>query len=296
MHAYLAEQPDLLAAIEADADLKAMLSTPLIMSLFAFAYKDLTPEDAVHLRDLAASPGDLRDAIIKRYVRERYAWEDRKHGPLAFSLDEIDEVLGRAAMENVIGGWWVEENVLHSRILGLDVGCLSVFTTLAVQLNLLAPERYNYWRFVHLLLRDYFAFGYALPHLHDAHRSARRSAAKALGQLGDARAVAPLIAALRDDVDAVVRLTVPIALMRIGTPEALVAIVRCGSWGDSIRAVHKLECIGEPSVAGLIAVLRVAKERLIRLAAAEALEKIGTPEALAAVNAFRRGEIKPDTE
>jgi len=98
-----ADVPDLWAALEADEELRDVVRTPLLLSLFAFGYKD-QGEEAAKLRDLRASPGDLRDAIFGEYVRERYEHEERKlklrkpPEKMPFTLDEIYEVLGFAAM------------------------------------------------------------------------------------------------------------------------------------------------------------------------------------------------------
>jgi HEAT repeat protein len=59
--------------------------------------------------------------------------------------------------------------------------------------------------------------------LRDEDIGVRQDTALALGQLGDARAVGPLITALRDE-NSSVRWGIRRALERIGTPEALAAL------------------------------------------------------------------------
>jgi HEAT repeat protein len=87
-------------------------------------------------------------------------------------------------------------------------------------------------------------------------------AAEAVGQLGDRRAVKPLIIALRDqDVN-----------IREAAVEALVEL-------------------GEPAVPQLTAALR-DERRNVHQAASKALEKIGTQEALAALGASHDPEQK----
>lgn len=100
MRAYLQTVPELWAAIESDEELRNIARTPLLMSLFAAGYRD-NAADAAQLRDLRASPGELRDRIFRQFIEERYRWEERKHGKLAFTLDEIFDVLGQVAMQNI---------------------------------------------------------------------------------------------------------------------------------------------------------------------------------------------------
>ena len=50
-----AEVPDLWATLEADEELREVTRTPLLLSLFAFAYRDASAEDREKLRDLRES-------------------------------------------------------------------------------------------------------------------------------------------------------------------------------------------------------------------------------------------------
>jgi len=165
IQAYLSETPDLWAALEADAALREMARTPLLMSLFAFAYRDQGAE-AAQLRDLRNSPGDLRDAIFEQYVKRRYAHERRKRPTerLPFTREKIDSVLGGAAVK-IVTTWWRGENVLPPEYFGLDDQRRPIFIELAVRLHLLVRGEGDTFRFIHLRLCDYFGFRYALPRL-----------------------------------------------------------------------------------------------------------------------------------
>ncbi|MCD4687566.1 MAG: TIR domain-containing protein, partial [Anaerolineae bacterium] len=110
MRVYLTEMPDLWAALENDDDLREVARTPLLLSLFTFAYRD-QGEKAAELRDLRDSPHELREAIFRQYVERRYAHEQRKiNAELPFTLDELWTILGEVAFQNAAGGYRVEEN------------------------------------------------------------------------------------------------------------------------------------------------------------------------------------------
>ena len=113
----------------------------------------------------------------------------------------------------------------------------------------------------------------------------RRDAAVALGQIGDAEAVEPLVAGLRDDNPSV-RLAAAEALGRIGDAGALVPLIAAlKSPAVDIRkaAAESLGQIGDAGSLGpLTAALRDASWS-VRRAAAEALGKIGDAGAVEAL-------------
>jgi HEAT repeat protein len=104
----------------------------------------------------------------------------------------------------------------------------------------------------------------------------RQAAAVALGAIGDARAVEPLIAALKDE-DSGVRLWAAKALDAIGwkpetgEAEALYLIAQ-RKWDGCVK-------IGAPAVEPLIAALK-GEDWRVREAAAEALGKVGDARAV----------------
>jgi len=109
---------------------------------------------------------------------------------------------------------------------------------------------------------------------------------EALGKLGDARAVEPLIAALRDGVWGV-RSRAAEALGKIGNRRAVEPVIAALKDSDFSMwtAAEALGALGDArAVESLIVGL---KDPWIRREAAEALRRIGTPEALAAVPSTR---------
>ncbi|MDX1994761.1 MAG: HEAT repeat domain-containing protein [bacterium] len=192
IEAYLSDIPGLWEAMKNDDALLDMARTPLLLSLMAFAFHD-APEDVQKLGSL--SEGDLRDAIFERYVRERYAHEERSGRTMPFTLEEIREHLGKLAMYNMVG-WDVTPGLLKPDDTK-DVPKSDDFEALMVRLNLLLPDEKGY-RFIHLGLRDSFAYYAALRCLRDRKWDMRYRAVAALEKIGDSRAVEPLITALRD--------------------------------------------------------------------------------------------------
>jgi len=365
MRDYLREMPDLWAALEADDDLREVARTPLLLSLFTYAFAGLD-EEAKKLRDL--SRGDLRDKIFETYVRRRYEHEKRKpHANVKASLELIYEVLGYVGMGDVStrgGNRLTRTLFLYS--LGEEERAAR-FIELAIRIHLLTHGEDNTYRFVHLLLRDYFAFHFAMKELHqakwhigttsynaphpvralgligdgravepliralsDRDKAVRASAAEALGNIGDVRAIKPLIYAMRS-MDRGLRFYATRALKAIGEPavESLISALKSGDGELRKRAVSALGAIGDKrAIEALVPVLRDADRDIRRIAAgelavlgdnraiepllellsdtttfytdggehairmcdfaAQALERIGTPEALEAVARWRR--------
>jgi len=273
MRDYLQDQPELGALLEKDEALRQVTRTPLLMSLFAFAYRDLPSSERQQLMALSDAR-HLRDKIFMRYIEQRYRHEQAKIGAgLPFRLDEVKMILGQLAMDNAVGGreqdehgefHEVRENVLIDADFKhpLLADRTEIFTTLMLQLNLLTLGEDGNFRFIHLLLRDALAFSTALPALNDADTYMRLSAAAALRRIGDPRAVDALIRALNDAVPTV-RLSAADALRRIGDAHAVDPLIRT---------------LYDPHAA-------------VRWYAAYALEEIGTPEARQAVAKWRENHM-----
>ena len=127
--------------------------------------------------------------------------------------------------------------------------------------------------------------------LKDKDQEVRLLAARALGEIGDPRAVEPLIAALKDK-DQEVYWKAARALEQIRDPRAvepLIAALKDKDQGVRLLAATVLGEIGDPrAVEPLIAILKVDEKAPWQ--ATKALELIGTPEAVAALeNAKKKG-------
>jgi hypothetical protein len=223
---YLSNQPYLYQAIEKDNDLKEMLRTPLIMSLFAFAYKNMNPDDARKASTLSHSPGDLRDRIIAQYLHKRYQWEVRKR-KVPFSLDELYDSLGQIAMEDAARSWG--RNIISIEELGeicnsgtrakeLADLCakLNVFLEKQEQVTgRFTREFITRYRFIHLLVRDHFAFHRAIISVNDSSIEVRKTAVGALDNLPDERALIVLFEKyLSDPVFTVRNITISTIILR----------------------------------------------------------------------------------
>lgn len=264
MREYLSRMPDLWEALSTDHALREVARTPLLLSLFAFAFSGLSHE-AQKLRDL--SQGDLRDRIFEIYVHRRYERETRKpNAQIPFTELELYDILGRAAMHNVSksGG---TENLLRPEDFAetLRKNQLESFLEFAARLNLLTmPDStldvgvVQTIRFAHLLIRDYFAYGFAIETLGEPRRRYRSRAARALGKLRDSRAIAVLVTMMEDD-NPVIRLNAVDALGMIGGSDIIEALIAA---------------LNDPDVA-------------VQLSAAGELRRIGSPEALEAVKVWR---------
>jgi hypothetical protein len=199
---YLRDLPELWTALQADAELRKVAGTPLLLSYFAFGYRDAVPEDRKKLQDLKGSSSELRNAIFEKYVKGQYEREQRKlksrGGQISFPIGDIYEVLGRASVNNITIASR-EENVLPLTDFKLFTkGRDLEFITIAMQLRIVLPLTQSTFRFVHILLGYYFAYIYSIATLQDKNIHLRRRAVVALRKIGNPHVVEPIIDALYD--------------------------------------------------------------------------------------------------
>jgi HEAT repeat protein len=233
---YLHALPELRTALSHDVHLRQLLQTPLLLSFFAFAYEAMSQEERQQfdlLQSSAANSGDLRDHIFMLYVDKRYAHEQRKHShvPLSFQLDEVKANLGRAAMYNAANIRATSNLFRRDHFNGIVSSAhLDAFLDLATQLNLLIISETSQtptYRFVHLLLRDTFAYAFSRVHVRDLSLYLERrgfadeNPILALGRLDDPRAFEPLVDVLLDSrEDRVLRCHAASALAMLGDERA----------------------------------------------------------------------------
>jgi len=198
---YLTNLPDLWVALKHDDELREMARNPLLLSLFTYAYAGLG-EQARQLKDL--NSGNLRDMIFTTYVQRRYQHEARKpNGRLPFDLHELYDVIGKVAMwdagkmtgtKNILSTWYFEQVVGEEKA--------SEFIEMANELHILRGSGRQV-RFIHLLVRDYFAYQYSIDHLEDPKEYAlsivSTNPAHTLGMIGDMRALKPMLDLLRQE-------------------------------------------------------------------------------------------------
>ncbi|WP_414755847.1 NACHT domain-containing protein [Anabaena sp. CCY 9910] len=259
---YLRNFPGLFSVIESDNVLKELTRTPIILSLFTSAFEGLDHE--TH-KLLNLNQGEVRDKILGTYIKRRFEVESRKiRSKILFTLEQIYDVLGLVAMQDAGGGG--NMNIFHFvdflKHLGNNTSQLLELVTL---LNILYWEKGRVIRFTHMLLRDHFAFRYAQTSLAHPSGEIRDSAAWALWQIPDERAVTTLIPVLNDPYK-YARGSAAAALGRIGNEDAVLPLI-------------KLLADKEP-------VVSMYGDRICDIAAVS-LEMIGSPQAIAAVESWK---------
>lgn len=183
-------------ALQAQPDLLAVARTPLLLSLFAFAYRD-APEAVRGLTYL--SKAELRDAIFSQYIDRCYQHEGQRFllagSEPPYTLVFIKRVLGFVAMWNAGGTRRrysphlrddqrsIADNVLIPHDFAGALGysdyynddpesreAVNQFIDYCIRLHLLVRDKSDSLRFIHLLLRDYLVFNYCGPRLADEDR------------------------------------------------------------------------------------------------------------------------------
>ncbi len=203
---YLAEFPILWQTISTDHTLKEITRTPLLLSIFTVAFKEMG-EKTAELTNLAQSPGELRDAIFRMYVERRWEHEAaRSPESLAYTTEDLYRELGHIAAGNVsttskddrrAGTNPARENIIPARYFAPAL--LELATRLSITVIVDSSVR-----FIHLLLRDFFALNWAMTNWNHADAYKRRRALEARLKLRDFRQQETFFELLTDD-DAKVR-------------------------------------------------------------------------------------------
>ena len=124
--------------------------------------------------------------------------------------------------------------------------------------------------------------------LGDRSENIRRAAAKALGKLGDPKAIPALSVWAHAGEDAARNALQTLGHPMLDLPQAVAQVAAQGAWGVLIRALTCTQVrevvvgLGAPAVPALIQALGDLSEN-VRRAAAEALGKLGDPQAVPAL-------------
>ena len=204
---YLHSQPELLMLLRRDRELRRVARTPLLLAILAYAFR--ADDDPAAFGKGSDSAAELRDRVFEAYVRRRYEHEQtRTSAALPFSVDQTYRILGQAAAHMF---WGFSEAKPRSGDqdtvdLPMDGATRAAFLEHARRLHIIiGPE--SRAQFIHGLLRDHFAFRFALAELPNVSSKMRAYRAgvwstngyvlDALRALPDPRSVEPLIQFLR---------------------------------------------------------------------------------------------------
>lgn len=290
---YLHALPDLWLALKQDDDLREMARNPLLLSLFTYAYAGLGDE-ARQLKDIGL--GDLRDIIFTTYVERRYQHEARKPNVrLPFNLDELYSVVGRVAMwdagkmtgtKNILDTWHFEQIIGEHKA--------SEFVEMANQLHILRGQG-TQLRFIHLLVRDYFAYRYAVDNLNNPKEYAMSivatNPAHTLGMIGDIRPLQQMLNVLADEnTHTDVKSGIIWALGKLGDNRAFdplreIVINSDSSLDHRMSATFSLGQLGNPEALGILLTMLTDQNEneLIRSSAAFSLGHLGDEHAVPAL-------------
>ncbi|MEZ4728649.1 MAG: HEAT repeat domain-containing protein [Caldilineaceae bacterium] len=292
---YLKDQPALWQMLQTDDELRDILRTPLLLTVFSIAYSDLNQE-SIGLQELRNSPGELQDRIFEDYVKRRLDFEQaRQDKPLPFSFQQIYEILGEApfiewgevrnrydlrsdfwlqrinndesssnpSVSDLFGSNDDKSNAIATHIFYKLLGQeADEFIALLINMQLMHHGTHESLDFSHILLRDHFAFRYIWPRLFDVDTGTRYRAAKVLGHIRDARALEQLVELLKD-----------------------------GDYRVRQRALQSLIAIGKPAVEPLLLLL-TDKDDKACVAAIRGLGKIGDPRAIEPLMQIASGTIE----
>jgi len=272
MRDYLRDQRELLELVEGDKQLRELTRTPLLMSIFAYAYGDLSESERQQLTELTDAR-DLRDKIFMQYIDQRYEHERAKVSvELPLTLDYLKDKLSVIAMDSIAHDW--SQDNLRIRWFGNDTD-KQLLVDVAIRLKLLSKRDDGTLSFIHILLRDTLAFTQILRILQE-NNNEKVTAILALKKNPDGRTVNLLIAYLNDrDYEFVQLLKDTLVETGKSAVEPLIDALGKSKYGERRRIIQILGRIGDTAaVEPLIAALNENNWE-IQASAALALGRIG---------------------
>src|SRR5262249_3827301 len=149
------------------------------------------------LREL--TPGDIRDHVFERFMSRRYQHEERRtSNALGFSIEELTRFFGvltaQYADYNRHYMWTSPMTFTLADFERVAKNRERELIDLATRLNIMVQVNLDQYRFLHLLLRDYFAYNWAMKHVTaDNHWHSRKVSSAMLDMIADARSIPTLI-------------------------------------------------------------------------------------------------------
>jgi nucleoside phosphorylase len=220
----LSKNPHLQALFDEYPELRQIPRNPLILSLLNFVTSQ-SGKDISELRGL--SYGEILEKIIEKFVDTCYETERAKIGEEKNqnlpSLESLRDMLGTIAMADA-GGAGNKNTFTLSQISryiqNYPEDDISKLVECACLLQLMIYDISGSLRFMHMVLRDHFAFEHAMKEITASDSRKRDSATWALWEIPDKRALKPLILALKDK-NKYVRGNAASALGKIADPCAI---------------------------------------------------------------------------
>ena len=212
IQAFLADSPELWQALYADRKLREVARNPLLLSLFAFAYKKASPDELQTLVDLTKSSDDLRAKIFDAYIHERYEHELRKRNKLlSYDLSTIFGILGQLAilqksLETNTGsprGREAEFNTASNDATEILRSLLHddpfTFIENTTRLHLIIQPQEHKPTFIHDTFRDYFALKYCIHQSgQPGHTWLKKRMIEILKRSDSSQSIPPLMMLLKD--------------------------------------------------------------------------------------------------
>jgi nucleoside phosphorylase len=220
----LSKNPHLQTLFDEYPELRQIPRNPLILSLLNFVTSQ-SGKDISELRGL--SYGEILEKIIEKFVDTCYETERAKIGEEKNqnlpSLESLRDMLGTIAMADA-GGAGNKNTFTLSQISryiqNYPEDDISKLVECACLLQLMIYDISGSLRFMHMVLRDHFAFEHAMKEITASDSRKRDSATWALWEIPDKRALKPLILALKDK-NKYVRGNAASALGKIADPCAI---------------------------------------------------------------------------
>ncbi len=267
---YLKDQPSLWQALQDDEQLRELARTPLLLSLFTYAFQGIG-EHAKSLRALSYT--DMRYRIFETYVQRRYEHEARKRH-LSFSLKSMLMILEHIAFHCTDysgSSWALSQSIKFSEFSRNNVVAENIVDQ-AMLLHLLVAVDKDKFRFIHLLVGEHFLFKSAVGKLGSRSSRLRTKAQLILVSRQSSLITDSLILALKSPNDAV-RKDAVIMLRGANSEhavEALTLMLQDSNAEIRAEAAKALWLGGTKPLQALINSLEDG-ERLVRKQAAEAL-------------------------
>jgi hypothetical protein len=240
---YLESVPELLSLLHSTSPLSQNGQNSLFITLLLAAYYEIK-DQIQDLRKVKESVYPLWRSVFETFIQRLY----RVKGPLypssvPIELVQLWDVLEIISCYMYMQTWRMYSNASVGVIYEYELSKIPVdqqVVKFAIDLGILVEDAVGGIAFVSNLIRDAFVFDRLNEYLSTSNAELRLGAARALGFLGDRRAISTLTLALKTERDPYIQYAIRAGLDRLRPEYSVFVSYRRKDWGTTFLMAERL--------------------------------------------------------
>lgn len=243
LETYLEVMPDLLNLIRSTPPLSQIGQNPLFIILLVAAYHEIS-DQIYDLRKVKESVYPLWRSVFEIFVQRLYRVKGALYpSSIPIELIQLWDALEIISCYMYMQTWRMYSNASVSVIHEYELNQIPVdrrIVKFAIDLGILVEDAIGGIAFVSNLIRDAFVFDRLNEYLSSNNAELRLGAARALGFLGDRRAIAMLTLSLKTERDPYIQYAIRAGLDRLRPEYSVFVSYRRKDWGTTFLMAEHL--------------------------------------------------------